>query len=133
MPECVVDELEVVQVQHEHGEPAALTLYTLQCVLRAVMKQAAVGQARQRVVESLVTQAPLQLAPLRYIAHGQDDTCDVEILEKVLDDDLEGYPLAVGVRQRPVRDQPGPAAPSRQAGDLPASPLNVHGSQQGED
>src|SRR3954465_5971232 len=129
MPECVVDELEVVQVQHEHGEPAALTLHTLQCVLGAVVKEAAVSQARQRVVESLVTQELLQFAPLRHIAHGKDDTCDVEILEKVLDDALEGYPLAVGVRQRPVRAQPGPAASSRQAGDLPASPLNVHGSQ----
>ncbi len=49
--ERVVDELEAVDVEHEHGDRAAVARGERERVVHAVDEQRAVGQARERVVQ----------------------------------------------------------------------------------
>jgi hypothetical protein len=56
MAEAVVDHLEVVQVEHQQGTAALLSLRRSQCLLGAVGEQQAVGQVGQRVVVGQVGQ-----------------------------------------------------------------------------
>ena len=51
MAERVVDELEAVDVEHEHGDRAAVAGSECERVVHAVDEQRAVGQARERVVQ----------------------------------------------------------------------------------
>ncbi len=48
--EAVVDLLEVVEIEHHHGDPAALAARLAHRLAQAVEQQRAVGQAGQRVV-----------------------------------------------------------------------------------
>ncbi len=78
MADAVVDQLETVQIEEQHGEHrAALTLGQCQRILQAVQQMQAVGQAGQRIVHGLVgqalfgTQALADLAEQLFVDLGQ--------------------------------------------------------------
>ena len=60
MPERVVDELEVVQVEHDHCAPAAIARRAHPMGVELTLEAAAVQQPRQRVVVGQVHQPLLR-------------------------------------------------------------------------
>lgn len=59
MAEAVVDVLEAVEIEEQHGAMAVLDLGFVEGQLQAVLEQHAVGQAGQRVMVGLVVEARL--------------------------------------------------------------------------
>jgi hypothetical protein len=66
--EAVVDDLEVVEVQEDHGHAAVLAPAASERMAYALDEQRAVGQARDRVVERLVGELLLERAALADVA-----------------------------------------------------------------
>ena len=100
MTEAVVDGLEVVQVdEHDADRPAAADR-AHDRVLDAVGEQRAVGEARDRVVESLVCELVLERLALADVAAVEDDAADVLVLQQVRMLNLELEPGAVPVPER---------------------------------
>ena len=64
VPEAVVDHFEVVDIQEEYRvQIAQLPLPTLKALPQAIQEQRPIGQVRERVVPSIVTQSILGLVP----------------------------------------------------------------------
>ena len=67
MAHAVVDELEPIEVEQQHGQPAAAASHARKGVVRSILEQSAVRQPRQRVVERLFRQLLLEQLPLRHV------------------------------------------------------------------
>ena len=101
--EAVVDLLEAVQVEEQHGHRRRLALGPLEGVVDPVLEQGPVGQRGQRVVEGLVDELVLELAALGDVAGVQDQAADAGVVEQVGDGELDGAPVAVAVAQRQLQ------------------------------
>ena len=103
--EAVVDRLEAVEVEEQHGQRGVLALQPADRVVEAVEEQHAVGQAGQRVVQRLVEQQLLgaladeELADLRAERRGEARQVVVEPL-RARAGELE-QAERVGAAQRP--------------------------------
>ena len=86
--QAVVDELEVVEVQEQHGQRRQRPRRPGQGVLEAVPEQGPVGQPAQGVVEGLVLQLLLQALALGHVAQGEHDALDGRFAEQVVGDHL---------------------------------------------
>jgi len=56
--QAIVDALEVVQVDEEDGQGDRPALTPIQRVAQTIVEQGSIWQAREGIVESLVTQRP---------------------------------------------------------------------------
>ena len=76
MPECVVDRLEVVEVDEQEGDATGAALQGQEGLGKPVLKRGPVGQARYLVVQRLVGEGLLRLDLGGYVprdAKGADD------------------------------------------------------------
>lgn len=80
MAEAVVDVLEAVQVQKQHGAQAAGLFAVQQGGLQAVFEQGAVGQAGEGVVVCLVVQACLSVLEAGDVGEDSDEMGDEVVL-----------------------------------------------------
>ncbi len=92
--ERVVDDLEVVEVDQQHGETL---LARRERGAEAFAERGAVGQLGQRVVGRAVAQALAVAARLRDVARVVDEAADARVVEQVRAPDVEPAPGAVGV------------------------------------
>ena len=72
MTEVVVDDLEVIDVPEEHGDPTFGAVGLEQCVVEVIEQKAAVGQARQGILEGVQGQLLLERLALRGVAEDKD-------------------------------------------------------------
>jgi hypothetical protein len=96
----VVDLLEVVEVEEEHGAPATLAARPDDGVAHALGEQRAVGEPGDGVVERLVGELRLEGLALADVAGVEDDAPDVLLVEQVRHEDLELARSAVLVHER---------------------------------
>ena len=61
MPVVVVNKLEVVEVDIEHGQALVVALCAYQCAVQAIVKQLSIGQVSQGIVLRQILQAGMQL------------------------------------------------------------------------
>ena len=127
--EAVVDVLEVVQVDEQHGQVGLVG--TGQGVLDPLGEQGPVGQAGQAVVERLVDELGLQLLAVGDVAGVQHQPADVGVLEQVGGDRLGVQPGAVTVAHPPGLGGRHPR-PQGRLGHEPGHPLAVVGVDQAE-
>ncbi len=112
--EAVVDLLEVVEVEEEHGDRVPLPLRELERVIHAVAEEGAIGQAGERVVEGLVQQLLLEALPLGDVAGVEHDAVHDRVAEQVGGDDLgmeRRARRAAGSATRRGRSRRGRASP----------------------
>ena len=95
MSEGVVDPLEPVEVEVQHGEGSPPAGRLLQRVVQAVGEQRPVGEIGERVVERLVRELVLELLALGDVARVEDDAGDVGVVEQARAEDLGVAPHAV--------------------------------------
>ena len=95
MSEGVVDPLEAVEVEVEHGERSAPAGRLLQRVVQAVGEQRPVGEVGERVVERLMRELVLELLALGDVAGVEDDAGDVGVVEQARAEDLGVAPHTV--------------------------------------
>jgi hypothetical protein len=99
--ETVVDDLEVVEIEEQHGHRCVLTRRAPQRLLDSIGEQQAIGEARQRVVEGLVAEVQIQLLAPGDVAHRQDDAVNLGSSAQVDGDDVEVAPPAIAVSNSP--------------------------------
>ena len=100
--EAVVDRLEVVHVEEEHGDPARLAHPAGKRVLDAIREQRTVGKARERVVEGAVGELILELLAVAHVAGGEEHAAHVRVVREVLANRLDVAPRAVGMAHPPA-------------------------------
>ena len=93
----VVDLLEAVQVEQTQGQRGGLARRGHQALLEPVVQHGAVGQAGERVVQSLVLQRRLRLRPGAHVAARSDQAAHRGIVQEIVRGHVEGAPGAVGV------------------------------------
>src|SRR5579859_5065449 len=76
---AVIHSLELVQVEHEHGEREPVATCSQDTLLKPVSKQGPVRQAREGVMKCLVSKRFLYLFALRHVPHGRDNGPDLSI------------------------------------------------------
>ena len=69
VPQRVVDDLEVVQVEHEHADQSRVALEPLKSLIQSIREQHAIGEASQRVSQSLALHGHFRLSAFAHIAH----------------------------------------------------------------
>ncbi len=99
VPEAVVDLLEVVEVEEEHGDRVPLPLRELEGVIHAIAEQRAVGEAGERVVEGLVQQLLLEALPLGDVPGVEHDAVHDRVAEKVGGDHLGMQRRTLGLQE----------------------------------
>ena len=99
----VVDILEVIEVDHRQRERGAASDGSGQRVLHPVLKEGAVRQAGERVVERLMRQLLLQRTPLGDVTHREHDASHARVIQQVAREHLEEQVPAFCVPQPPVR------------------------------
>ena len=72
MPQRVVDRLEPVEVEHQHGEGSAVALQALAGLLELLGEQRAVGQAREHIVLGQMDDLGFGAPPLGDVFVGRD-------------------------------------------------------------
>ena len=87
--EGVVDRLEVVEVEEDDREPAAVATGAGDGVADALAEQRAVGEAGDGVVEGLVGELVLEGLALGDVAAVEHDAADVLVVQQVRVEDLE--------------------------------------------
>ena len=100
--EAVVDGLEVVEVDEQHGHPGAFAQVPGDRVAHALVEQGPVGQVRDRVVERLVGELLLEGLALADVAAVEHDPADRAVVEQVGVQDLEVAQAALLVGQQAV-------------------------------
>ena len=80
VPEAVVDDLEPVEVEEEHGEPAGLAFEPDQRLLQPVDEQYPVGQPGQRVLHRLESERLLGPLAVGQVAHDGEDPGDPAVV-----------------------------------------------------
>ncbi len=116
MSEGVVDPLEPVEVEVEHGERSAPAGRLLQCVVQAVGEQRPVGEVGERIVEGLVGELVLELLALGDVACVEDDAGHVGVVEQARAEDLGVAPHTVAAEDAQLGGDvasPRGALPSR--------------------
>src|SRR5690606_31931153 len=73
----VVDALELIQIEKQQGQGGTLAAAAGQCVVQAVHKQAAVGQAGQGVEQGQLLHFPVGLGKFGNINGGNDIVSDL--------------------------------------------------------
>ena len=106
--EAVVDDLEVVEVQEEHGCGCAVPPPTGQGVRHPIGEQSAVGKPGEAVVRGLPPELLFQRLALADVAGVEHDAAHSGIVEQVADPDLGVAPCAVPCAQ-PALDEGGTA------------------------
>ena len=130
VPEAVVDRLEVVEVEEDHGEPAPLAPAAGDRVAHALGEQRAVGEPRHAVVEGLVGELLLEHLALADVAAVEHDAADVLVLEQVGHEDLERALLAVPVHEHALDRLDVLGVVGDAGGDEPGEPAAVAGLDQ---
>ena len=87
--EAVVDRLEVVEIDEDHGEPGVLAPGAQDRVPHALDEQRAVGEVGDGVVERLVGELLLEGLALAHVAAVEHDAVDVLVVEQVRVEHLE--------------------------------------------
>ena len=100
--EAVVDDLEVVEIEEQHGHRTIGGLGAVQGLFDAVEEQCAVRESRQRVVERLPAQFQIEVLAFGDVAHREHDSVDVGCPAHVGCDDLEVAPVAVVAQDPPL-------------------------------
>ncbi len=122
MAETVVDHLELVEIEEQHGDLLRGPVGAVEGVTDPVDEQRPVGQPGERVVERLAVQLPLEGPPLGDVAAVEHDGVDVGIVEQVGHDGihLPPRPVAMGdaageaaTRRQPARQHLGELGPHR--------------------
>jgi hypothetical protein len=102
--EAVVDGLEVVQIQEDHGNAALLAPAPGDRMAHALGEERAVREAGNGIVESLVGELLLERKALADVAAVEHDAAHVLVAEQVGAVDLELLRCAVPVHQRALDD-----------------------------
>ena len=110
--EAVVDGLEVVEVDEQHGHPDAVAQRPRDRVADALVEQRAVGEVGDRIVERLVGELLLERLALGDVAAVEHDPADRAVAEQVGVQDLEVAQAAVLVREQAVDHLGAPVAPA---------------------
>ena len=106
--ECVVDDLEVVEVAKQHRDDVARATGLGQRVFEPVAQQRSVREAGEAVVECLVGELTRQLALGGDVVGVEHDAPDRGVLQKVRVARLERQPAPVGMTE-PAGRGDGPA------------------------
>ena len=72
MPQAVVDGLEVVYIEEQHGQLQARGLQASNRVIEPIPKQRLVGKAGECVVKGLVCQLGFEASPLGHVPEAPD-------------------------------------------------------------
>ena len=108
MPEAVVDHLEVIQVDHQHGAAALVDLRRGQGLFGAVGEQQAVGQVGQRIVVGQVRQLVLGILDRADVGEYRHIVGELALL---VADRADGLPLRIDFPAlASVPDFPAPLA-----------------------
>src|SRR6266567_2033970 len=81
--QAVVDELEIVEVEEDHGDIGVAASSGVHRNLEPVVEEHAIGQAGERVVERLVGKAVFQLLALGDVADVEKEAANVGVVQKV--------------------------------------------------
>ncbi len=95
--ECVIDGLEIVEIDEQDDHLAAATA-TEEVLDKSVLEQGSIGQADQRVMEGLLCEAALEGPPGGDVPALQDDPGDIRVVEEVRG--LELHPCAPAVARQ---------------------------------
>ena len=117
----VVDVLEVVEVDQQHRGHGATPSAAGQRMADAVGEEGAVGETGQRVVERLVAELRLEVAPLGDVVGVDDEPANGGVIKEVVRGPVEGDPAPVAMQE------PGLAH------DLPVRALGDGREMAGED
>ena len=82
--ERVVDNLEVVEVQEQHGERLAVLAPPPERVLDAIAEQRPVREVGNRIVEGLIGELLLELLALGDVAQVDDDPADCGVVNRLV-------------------------------------------------
>ena len=123
MAEAIVDRLELVQIDEQDGQLAAISIGAGLGVDDAVVEQRPVGQARQRIMERTVHQLLFECLALGDVTTVEHDPLDVGVIEEIGRDRFQVATDAVGQLEAPLHWTGGPAGDqtiqeSMRAGDL---------------
>src|ERR1051326_2234247 len=99
VPEAVVDELEVIEVEIHHRERPAVALRLRDGGEDAVAEEEAVRKTGERVVIRLILELLLRCLALRDVAIVDDDRADARLVQEVLREAFEPDPRAVLVEE----------------------------------
>ena len=100
VPQRVVDLLEQVEVEVEQRQPVAVALGVAQLLLQAVVEQATVGQAGQRIEVRLLPDQRLLRLLLRDVGQAADEAADAALRPGLgLGLHKHPQPLAVGAQE----------------------------------
>ena len=102
MPQTVVDQLEVVEIEEQDSQRRQRPSGAGQRVLQPVPEQGPVGQTAQGIVEGLVLELLLQTLAFRYVTQREDDAFDGRVPEQVVGHDLHVPPGPVAVADAPL-------------------------------
>ena len=102
VPEPVVDGLEVVEVDEQHGHLGGAARTAAERVLGAVVEQRAVGEPGELVVEGAVAQLLLEALAGVVVAHGQDEPVDARVGDQVRGHGGDVPEGAVGIDHPPL-------------------------------
>ena len=95
MAQRIVDLLEVVQVEEDHGHFVVRALGAAKPVCHAILKQRAIAKPRQRIMQRLVSKMFLQRDTLRHVADREHDAVDVRVGEQVRRNGFGAHPFTV--------------------------------------
>jgi len=132
VPEAVVHDFEVVEVEEQDCERRARAPRPLEGVLEAVPEQGAVGEPAKSVVERLVFQLLLEPGALADVAHGEDDALDRRVAQEVVGHDLDMTPAVVAMADAPVGGDRSPG-PEGHAGVGRQRLLDIVGMDEGRE
>ena len=102
MPETVVDGLEIVEIEKQHGERAGCPTRALQRMGKPVPEQRAVGQSCQRVVKSLVCELRFKCLALSNVAAIQHESADIGVINQVCPEYLDQTVRTVSMTDAPL-------------------------------
>ena len=102
VPEAVVDELEVVEVEEQNGQQGPRSSCPRQRVLQPVQEQGTIGKPAQRVVERLVFELFLEGFALAHVTHREDNPRDGGIAQQIVRYHLDVPPGTIVVPDAPL-------------------------------
>ena len=129
MAEAVVDRLEVVEIDEQHGHAHAVAQRPGDRMADALVEQRAVGEMGDRIVEGLVGELLLERLALRDIAAVEHDPADRTVAQQVSVEDLEVAQASVLVREQTV-DHLGAAGGAGAVGEAAEQPALLVGMEQ---
>ncbi len=95
VPEQVVDLLEAVEIEAQHGKPVAAALGLGYLLVQLLVEGGAVGEAGERIVVGEEAQLLLVALARRQVAHGEGG-CGMTGIDDLARDHLDGQLRAVG-------------------------------------